>query len=249
MPKFRLVAVCLAVLLAAAPLQGVCLAADTYTIQYITTIAGPINYLGYVQGISGFVLPSFNDQGLVSVNFNNVAVSGVYNRNIGLGSFRNLGSVALVNIQPNQEVTPVIYNGQMFSQANQVKSGDFNYGVNLNFNNFRASGIVVLNVMGGSFCNQFTSLTFNMGNNAIAPPSQSILSVNQGNPTVVSLTNQQMQAIAATADNDIQTQGKQSAVASIQGTPNIQGVSAVTLSAGINNQVSHHVEVNIDTRR
>jgi hypothetical protein len=103
--------------------------------------------------------------------------------------------------------------------------------------------------MAGSFCNQFTSLTFNMGQNAIATPSKNILSVTQGNPTVVSLTNQQMKAIAATADNDIQTQGKQSAVVSMQGTPNVQGVSAVTLSAGINNQVSHHVEVNIDTRR
>jgi hypothetical protein len=249
MPKLRLVAILLAVLLAAAPLQGVCQAQDTYTIQYITTIAGPINYLGFVQGISGFVLPSFNDSGLVTVNFNNVAVSGVYNRNIGIGSFRNLGSVALVNIQPNQDVTPVIYNGQMFSQGNQIKSGDFNYGINLNFNNFRASGIVVLNIMAGSFCNQFTSLTFNMGQNAVATPSKNILSVTQGNPTVVSLTNQQMKSIAATADNDIQTQGKQTAVVSMQGAPNVQGVAALTMSAGINNQVSHHVEVNIDTRR
>jgi hypothetical protein len=157
--------------------------------------------------------------------------------------------VALVNILPNQDVTPVVYSGLMFSQGNQIRSGDFNYGINLNFNNFRASGIVVLNVMAGSFCNQFTSLTFNMGQNAVAPTSKSILSVTQGNPTVVSLTNQQMKAVAATADNDIQTQGKQSAVVNMQGTPNVQGVSAVTLSAGINNQVSHHVEVNIDTRR
>jgi hypothetical protein len=146
-------------------------------------------------------------------------------------------------------VSPVIFSGQMFSQANQVRVGDYNYGVNLNFTNFRASGIVVLNVMAGSFCNQFTSLTFNMGQNAIAPTSPSILSVKQGNPTVVSLTNQQMQAIAATADNDIQVQGKQSAVVSTQGGPNVQGISALTLSAGINNQVSHHVEVNIDTRK
>jgi hypothetical protein len=108
---------------------------------------------------------------------------------------------------------------------------------------------VVLDLMAGSFCNQFTSLTFNMGKNAIPSiPLSTVLSVMQGNPTVVSLSNQQMKAVAATADNDFKVQGKQSAVASIEGTPNTQGISAITLSAGVNNQVMHNDGVNIDTK-
>jgi hypothetical protein len=248
MKRVRSTAVLLAVLLMAAPLPGVARAQDNYTIQYISTAAG-INYMGFLQGISGIAMPYYSDQGLVNVNFSNVTVAGIYNRNIGIGSFRNQGSLAMVNVQPNQEVLPATFSGQMFSQGNRVMVGDYNYAVNLNFNNFRGSGLLVLNVMAGSFCNQFTSLSFNMGKNAVAPPSVSVLSVAQGNPTIVSLTNKQMQAIAATADNDFKIQGKQSAVATTQGSPNVQGVSAVTLSAGINNQISHHVEVNVDTHK
>ena len=249
MQKLSFVIIFLAVLLVAAPFQaGVALAEDTYNLQYITTITG-INYLGYQQGISGFSIPNFSDSGLVTVNFNDVTVNGIYNRNIGIGSFRNQGTVTFANIEPNLFVNPMTYAGQMFSQGNKVNVNDFNYAVNLNFNKFQASGIVALDVMAGSFCNQFTSLTFNMGKNAIAPPSVSILNVTRGNPsTVVSLTNQQMQAVAATSDNDIQVQGKQSAVISIQGAPTVQGVCALTVSAGINNQVSHNVAVNIDTK-
>jgi hypothetical protein len=243
-----LAAVLLAVLLVTAPLQGVLLAEDNFTVQSIITQAGP-NFVGYVQGISGFTLQNFNDAGAISMNFSNVSVSGVYNRTLGIGSFRNLGSLAFVNIMPGQDVPPVTYSGLMFSQGNRVTVADYNYAVNMNFTNFNASGMVVLNVMAGSLCNQFTSLTFNLGNHAIAPPSVSILSLTKGNPTVVSLSNKQMQAVAATSDNDIQVQGKQSAVVTSQGVPNIQGVSALTLSAGINNQVSHNVSVNIDTAK
>ena len=248
MKKLLLGAVLLAVLLVTAPLQGVLQAEDNFTIQSITTLAGP-NFVGFTQGISGFTLQNFNDAGAVGMNFSNVNVSGVYNRTIGIGSFRNQGSLAFVNIMPGQDVAPVTFSGLMFSQGNRVTVGDYNYAVNMNFTNFNASGMVVLNVMAGSLCNQFTSLTFNLGNHAIAPPSVSILSLTKGNPTVVSLSNKQMQAVAATADNDIQTQGKQSAVVSMQGVPNIQGISAMTLSAGINNQVSHNVSVNIDTAK
>ena len=219
MQKLRLVAIFLAVLLVAAPLHGVSQAEDTYTIQYITTILGAQNYLGSVQGISGFTIPNFTDSGSVTMNFNNASVSGVYNQNIGIGSFRNQGAVALVNIMPNQDVAPVTYSGYMYSQGNQVTVNNYNYAVNMNFVNFNASGLVVLNVMAGSLCNQFTSLTFNLGKNAIASPSTTIFSVTKGNPTVVSLTNQQMQAIAATSDNDIQIRGKQTAVPSPRGSP------------------------------
>ncbi len=248
MQKLRLTAVLLTVWLLAAPFLGASLAEDNFTLQSIVTATG-INYLSYVQAISGFNVPNFTDSGKVTMNFSNVTVNGIYNANIGMGSFRNQGSLAFVNITPNQDLLPQTYVGQMFSQGNRVTVGDYNYAVNMNFNNFTGSGIVVLNVMAGSFCNQFTSLSFNMGKNVIAPPSVSVLSVTKGNPTVAMLSNKQMQAVAATADNDIQMQGKQSAVASVQGTPNVQGVSAMTLSAGINNQISHNVSVNIDTAK
>ena len=247
MRKFRLCGVFLIVLLVAAPLLGgVSLAEDTYTLQYITTVTGGLNYLNYVQGISGFNINSFSDSARVNIGFNNIEVVGVYNRNMGIGSFRNQGSIALVNIQPDMEVSPMLYSGQMYSQGNQVTVGDYNYAINLNFNSFHGSGLVVIDVMAGSFSNQFTSLTFNMGRNAIQTSTNSALKVMPG---LVSLSNTQMQAMVATADNDFKTQGKQSAVATIKGTPNIQGISAVTLSAGINNQVSHNVSVNIDTAK
>ena len=251
MRKPRLWFFCLVALLVAATLQGgVSLAEENYIVQDITTATG-INYLGVVQGISGFSVSSFSDRGKVSLGFNNVDISGIYNRNFGIGSFRNQSSVAFVNIDANQDVLPMTFFGQMFSQGNKVTIGDYNYAINMNFSGFRASGIVVLDLMAGSFSNQATSVTFNMGRNAIpqTPPS-SVLKVVQGNPTtVVSLTNQQMQAMAATADNDFQMQGKQSAVATMQGTPNVQGIAAVTMSAGVNNQVSHNVSVNFDTAK
>jgi hypothetical protein len=250
MRKPRLWFFCLVALLVTAPLQGgVSLAEENFIVQEITTATG-INYLGVVQGISGFSVPSFSDRGKVSLSFNDVDISGIYNRNFGIGSFRNQSSVAFVNIEPSQDVLPMTFFGQMFSQGNKVTVGDYNYAINMNFSGFRASGIVVLDLMAGSFSNQTTSVTFNMGRNAIPPtPPASVLSVIQFPTTVVSLTNQQMQAIAATADNDFQMQGKQSAVATMQGTPNIQGIAAVTMSAGINNQVSHNVSVNFDTAK
>jgi hypothetical protein len=254
MRKFKLWLVFICVLLAAAPLQGgVCLAEENnYTLQYITTIAGgTFNYLGYLQGISGFTFDSYSDNGLVNIGFNNVDITGVYNRNIGIGSFRNQGSVALINIEPDLQTSPVIFSGYMFSQGNKVTVGDYNYAVKMNFNGIQGSGIVILDAMAGSFSNQFTSLTVNIGKNAISStPLDSIFKVTQANgSTVVSLTNKQMQAIAATADNDFNMQGKQSAVAAIEGVPNIQGICATTLSAGVNNQVSHNVSLNIDTAK
>jgi hypothetical protein len=249
MSKFRLWGVFLLVLLVAIPLQeGISLAEDNYTLQYIETATGSgLNYLTFLQGISGINLNSFSDKGLVSVGFDNVDITGIYTRSIGIGSYRNQGSVALINVQPGMEVAPTLYSGQMFSQGNKVTVGDYDYTINLNFSGFRGSGLVVLNAMAGSFCNQFTSLTFNMGKNAIPQTTpSSILSVTSN---MAILSNQQMQAMAATADNDFKTQGKQSAVATIQGVPNVQGVCAITLSAGVNNQVSHNVSVNVDTAK
>src|SRR3974377_1608372 len=118
MQKLRLAAIFLAVLLAAAPLQGVCQAEDNFTVQSIVTMSG-VNYVGVLQGISGFPLPYFTDSGAISMNFSNVTVNGVYNRTIGIGSFRNLGSLAFINLMPNQDVAPVTFSGQMFSQGNQ----------------------------------------------------------------------------------------------------------------------------------
>jgi hypothetical protein len=250
MHKLKLGAAFLAVLLVAVPFTaGVSQADDnTYTLQYITTASG-INYVGFLQSISGCTVSSFGASDLVNVGFDNVTVNGLYNRAIGVGNYRNQGSVAFVNIEPNQKVNPVTFSGQMTSQNNQVAISDYNYGVNLNFNGFHGTGIVVLDVMAGSFSNQFTSLTFNMGKGAIpATAPSSVFSAVQGNPsTIVSLSNEQMQATTATSNNDFKYRGTRSAVTSMQGVPDIQGISAITMSAGINNQVNHHVEFNIDT--
>jgi uncharacterized Zn-binding protein involved in type VI secretion len=254
MRKFKLCLVFIVALLVAAPLLGgVSLAEDTYTVQYITTVAGSgLIYLNYLQGISGFTLNSFSDSGLVNASFKNVTVNGIYNRAVGIGSFRNQGSVALINVEPDMQVSPVNIVGQSYSQGNQVTLGDYNYAVKLNFNNFGGSGLMVLDMMAGSFCNQFTSLTFNMGKNAIPQsPISTIFGVSQATAaaTVASLSNKQMQAMIATADNDFKVQGKQSAVATMQGSPDFHGISAVTLSAGVNNLVSHNVSVNFDTAK
>ncbi len=271
MHKLRHCAIFLAVsLLAASLLGGVSLAQDTYTLQYITSVAGNPNYLQFQQGVSGFSFSPFSQTGQANVGFTNTSVSGVYNKNFSLGAFLNAGSIALLNIQPGLEVTPMTINGLIFSQGNQIPVGDYNYGVSLNFNGFQGTGLVVLNVMAGAFSNQFTSLTFNMGKNATPTPLGSVsswslgtanpfvvnfsnggvLNVLQGNPTMVSISNQQMQLIVGTANNDIQMQGKQTSVDKmINGTPNVQGISAITVSAGVNNQISHNVSVNFDTAR
>jgi hypothetical protein len=181
MRKIKLWFVFLVVLLVAAPLMGgVSRAEDTYTLQYITSATG-INYLEFVQGISGFTLPHFSDSGEVSVGFNNVNINGVFNHNIGIDDFRNQSSVAFFNIEPGLAVLPVTFSEQMFSQGIRITVNDFNYASNQNFNSFQGSGIVVLDVMACSFCNQFTSLTFNIGKNAIpSTPLTSVLSVMPG---------------------------------------------------------------------
>jgi hypothetical protein len=200
----------------------------------------------------GVYLNNFSDNLTVNVGFNNVEINGVYNRNIGAGQFRNQGSLAFINMEPDQEVTPVTFVGQMFSQGNKVTVGNYNYAVNVNFNDFRGSGIVVLDVMAGSFCNQLTCLTVNMGKSAIPQqPLASVLSVMQGNPTTTaSLTNKQMQAVVATSDNDFNkvNGAQQNAAVSMQGSPNVQGMYAITLSAGVNNQVMHNVGINFDSK-
>ncbi|MFZ2087971.1 MAG: hypothetical protein WAU47_05300 [Desulfobaccales bacterium] len=248
MRKFKPLLVCLMVLLTASPFLGSAAAQNAYTYQSIVTNSAT-NFLGFVQGIGGWYFSNFSEAGRIQMGFDNVVVNGIYNASIGVGSFRNLGSVTYVNIQPNMTLTPSAYYGQSFSENNRVSIDNYNYAVNMSFNGFKGAGIVVLNVMAGSLSNQFTSVTFNLGRNAIAPASPSIFSVTQGNPTVASLTNNQMQAIAATANNDIQVKGKQTAVTTVQGAPDVQGVCAMTLSAGVNNLVNHRVEVNIDTSR
>jgi hypothetical protein len=200
-----------------------------------------------VQGISGWYVPNFSDTGAVALNFNNVTVNGIYNASYGVGSFRNQGSLAFVNIQPDLEVTPATFLGLVFSENNRATFTNYDYAASLNFNNFRGSGIVVMNLMAGSFSNQLTTVSFSMGKNAIAPPSTTLANVIQGNPAIVSLSNKQMAAVAATYNNDIQVQGKQSAVATVQGAPNVSGICAITMSAGINNQIIHRVEVNVNT--
>ena len=99
---------------------------------------------------------------------------------------------------------------------------EFNYVLDISFNGFRGSGLVVLNLMAGSFSNQFTTLSFNMGKNAVPLTSPAVFNIIRGILTVASLTNQQMQAVAVTANNDFQVQGKQTAMTTVQGTPDVQ---------------------------
>jgi hypothetical protein len=247
MRNLKLRAVFLAVVLTMVPLSaGVGQTQEAYTYQYLLTNSAANLTLG-VQGISGWYVPNFSETGGVSLNFNNVTVNGIYNASYGVGSFRNQGSLAFVNIQPDLEVTPATFLGLVFSENNRATFTNYDYAVSLNFNNFRGSGIVVMNLMAGSFSNQLTTVSFSMGKNAIAPPSTTLANVIQGNPAIVSLSNKQMAAVAATANNDIQVQGKQSAVATVQGSPNVSGLCAITMSAGINNQIIHRVEVNVNT--
>jgi hypothetical protein len=247
MRNLKLAVVILAMALTMTPLSaGVGQAQEAYTYQYFVTNSAS-NYVFALQGISGWQVPNFSESGAVGLNFNNATVNGIYNASYGVGSFRNQGSLAFVNIQPDMQVPPAIFIGQSWSENNRATFSNYDYAASLNFNAFRGSGIVVLNIMAGSFSNQLTAVSFTMGKNVIAPPSTTLVNVLQGNPAIVSLSNQQMAAIAATANNDIQVQGKQSAVATIQGAPNVSGLCAITLSAGVNNQIIHRVEVNVNT--
>jgi len=251
MQKHKLCLVFLIFILLAVPLQGGLSHAqedyNNFTIQQFVTNSA-YNYISYLQGISGIVVPNFSDSGTVTVSFNNVIINGIYNASYGIGSYRNQGSLTFINVQPELTTSPGVFLGQTFSENNKVRIQDYNYALNLNFNGFRGSGIVVLNLMAGSFSNQFTSVHFSMGKNVTPTNSPTVATFAQGdNSALAVLSNAQMMTIAATANNDIEVQGKQSAVATIQGAPHIQGICAITLSSGINNLVSHRVGVNIDT--
>ena len=249
MPRLRPGLVFLILLLVAALFPGVSQGEDNYTVQEFSTSTRD-NSIKFFQGISGWYFPedfNFNESGSVSVGFTNVTLNGIYNLSAGMGSVRNQGSLAFVNIQPDEVVPPASLQGFMYSGNNIVTVNDYNYSVNLSLNNFKGSGILLLNLMAGSFSNQFTSVNFTMGKNNTPKPSPAIFTAQSGNPTVASLTNEQMETIAATQNNDFKYLGKQQASASVEGNPQINGVCVITLSAGVNNLVSHNVRVNFNT--
>jgi len=247
MRKLRLAIIILALLLMSLSVQtGVSQAQDNYTFQLISTDTGA-NFVGVVQAIGGWKFQVFGESGSATVNFSNASVNGIYNLSAGLGSFRNQASLTYSNIQPDQVVSPATFLGIMYSENNRVIVGDTNYSVNLLLDSFQGSGVMVLNLMAGSFSNQFTTVMISIGRGATAPSGPLTPSVTVGDATVVALTNEQMEAIAATSNNEFIYQGKQKASATVQGTSNFTGVAAVTLSAGVNNMINHHVGVNFNT--
>jgi hypothetical protein len=250
MRKAKFYLVILAFWLVMVPLRvGGAHAYDNFTVQGILTSSAN-NYIGFVQGISGWNLKNFSESGSITVDFTNVTVGGLYNASYGLGSFKNLGTLTFLNVQPDLNVGPALFQGLMFSENNKVEVGDYNYSVNLNFNGFKSSGIVVFNLMAGSFSNQFTSVHFSMGKNVTPEPSRLVARFTpEIAPQLVQLSNAQMEKLAATNNNDFKFLGKQTAIATIEGVPQVQGVCAITLSSGVNNQISHRVGVNIDTGR
>jgi hypothetical protein len=245
MARLRPCLLFLILLLVAAPFPGVSQGEDNYTVQEFSTSTTD-NSIKFFQGISGWYV-NLNESGTVSVGFNNVTLNGIYNLSAGMGSIRNQGSLAFVTIQPDQVVPAATLQGFSYSGNNRVIVNDYNYSVSLSLNNFKGSGILLLNLMAGSFSNQFTSVNFSMGKNNTPKPSPAIFTAQSGNPTVASLTNDQMEAIAATQNNDFKFLGKQQASASVEGNPQINGVCVITLSAGVNNLVSHNVRVNFNT--
>jgi hypothetical protein len=265
MPRLRLCLVFLILLLVAAPFPEVSQAQDSYTVQEFTTNTVD-NSINYLQGISGWSVSNFSENGSVFAGFNNVTINGIYNLSAGMGSFRNQGFLAFVNILPDEIVPPATLRGFTFSANNDVTVNDYNYSVHLSLNNFKGSGILVLNLMAGSFSNQFTSVNYTVGQNTTPSPSPTLFWVPTGQEavaaarqlglnvvnkaTVATLTNDQMQAIAATADNNIDIENaKMRASASVEGTPQVNGLCVITLSAGVNNLVSHNVRVNFNTAK
>lgn len=247
MRKLKFCAVLLAILLVSVPLQGGdSLAQDNYTFQTISTDTG-VNFVGFLQGIGGWQFQLFTDSGSAFVDFSNVSIFGIYNLSAGIGSFRNQASLTYTNIQPDLAIPPASFLGIMTSANNRVIVGDTDYSVNLQLNSFQGAGVMVFNLMAGSFSSQFTTVMISIGRGATTQSGLPTPSVTIGNSTVVALTNDQMQAIAATSNNEFIYQGNQKASATVQGTSNFTGVAAITLSAGVNNMVNHHVGVNFNT--
>jgi len=233
---------------------GVSHAYDNYTPQSFLT-SSTDNYIGFVQGISGWNLQNFTESGRISVNFSNFTVSGLYSASYGQGSFKNLGTLTFLNIQPDLELTPALFSGVMYSVNNTVALGEHNYSVNLNFNGFRGSGIVVLNLLAGSFSNQMTAVHFTMGKNVT--PAPSITDHRLEYPTLkepdlvplVQLSNAQLETLATSVNNKFEYKGKQSSVVTVEGVPQIQGICAITISSGVGNMVSNRVGLTIDTAK
>jgi hypothetical protein len=71
--------------------------------------------------------------------------------------------------------------------------------------------------------------------------------VKGGNSTIVSVDDAQMQAVAATLNNDITIEDNNRAVVNVEGTPQVNGLLAITASAGIGNLINHSVRVNVKT--
>jgi hypothetical protein len=251
-------------LLMVAPFQmGLSLAQETtsgYTVQNLTTITDPEMYLGYLQAIGNWKFQNFEESGAITLNFSNAMLAGITSISAGLGSVRNQGSVAFLNLKPSEVVLPQRQLGLLISENNQVTMGDYAYSANINFSNFSGAGVLVANVTASSFSNLFTAVTVSMGRIPITPvsiPSLTVIPENPGSFTtssdvipgtsVVALSNEQMDIIAGTANNEFIYEGKQQAAATVSGAANFSGIYAVTVSAGVDNKINNTVQANFNT--
>jgi len=247
---FRLGVGILAVLLLAASFPAKCLAGDSTQDIMVDTQWG---YLGARQSITGFNTGGMGGSGTVILNLTNSTIRGLYNVNAAMGSLRNQGSVIMVNLAPHQFLPPLTVDVQMNLSNNYATFGDYNYSTNLQANSLQGGGLAVMNLMAGNFNNQFSSVALHFSKGTLpstlasGPGTASIVTSNGGN--LVTLTNAQLEAVAATSGNSFTDLGKAKASATVEGDAlmNFSGIVAINNLAGNGNQVQNNIQMTINT--
>lgn len=210
-------------------------------------------FLGARQAIEGFGGQGLIGEGTVTLDLSNSTIKGLFNTNAGIGTARNQASVILVNLLPNQYISPFTFSWQTLS-GNLVSFGDYDYISRLQAGGLQGGGLVVMNLMAGNFNNQFTSVSLHLSrgplsNSGAAASGNSIFLGGDGQGGyLVALSHSQLQAVAATSGNSFTEVGQGRATAMVEGDAfkNFSGLVAINNLAGNGNQVQNHLQMTIN---
>ena len=247
MRKLGLVAGLLALFLVVVPFQAkVCLGGDSYQIVINDTWA---NYLGFEQASGGWNFMEIGSTNLAVVDLRNSLIVGLFSWSGVSGTASNSFAGTMLNIDVINVLPPLTVVGSVSLANNQVLISDYNFSSTLMTDGLHGGGLLAFGMNVGPLNNQFTSLSVYIGRTLLTQPSTTNVILGTGNVNFAALTNSQLQAVAATANNDIILQGKQQATAITTGNgiQNFSGLVAITNSAGAGNQIINNMTLQVTT--
>jgi len=172
---------------------------------------------------------------------------GIMNLNQATGFSNNQGT--LVHIDMASKVAMPQLWLSMYLGGNKLRIANSNYAVSIDSYSFRgSSGIAAVNQAAGNLNNQYTAVGFSVGKLQPLTKLPTVFFKNEnGSSVITGLSSAQLNAVIASAGNDVTCRGNQKASANLQegAFQDFCGVAALSLVAGNMNQVVSNVRVNV----